>query len=471
MPTVTINYTPSDKQNLFHAATEFETLLVGGRGSCKTWGGVMECYLLSIDFPGNVGLMLRKRQVDFVATTLASWKKVIPSECYHINEQQHIITVFTGKLDENGKPLNSIIYYAGADDEKAVKKYRGSEFGFILFDQAEEFNLADISELIPCMRHKLPSGVSPHYRVMYLANPQQSYILTKFKQHKTDKMKLIQVSTFDNPFREAGYIDILTDLYKDRPEDYKAMVLGDIDIADAPDMIIPFSKIEAAMKRRQKLAFFDKRIISIDVAREGNDGTVILGWEGCLVVEREAYGKKDLDVTAAKAIAMQRRVGANAIIWDSDGIGGGLMSHFKGLAVPGTKLIEFHGSGKSEDERYLNQRSEAWFEAAELFNNDLPAFYAEIPTMRDQLGAVTYEYRLGKLKVQDKADIKLNIGQSPDDADAYVYGVYGLKRAPSIYQSMPVEKGTMAELIKTISDDEEIEEGYPTIGNHSVQKW
>lgn len=471
MPVIEINYSPSDKQNLFHGATERETLFIGGRGSCKTWGGVMECYNLSIDFPGNVGLMLRKRQVDFVATTLVSWKKVIPSECYHINEQQHIITVFTGKIDENGKAIDSIIHYAGADDEKSIKKYRGMEVGFMLFDQAEEFDVSDIDELIPCLRHRLPDGSSPHYRVMYLANPQQSYILTKFRQHKTQNMRMIQVSTFDNPFREKSYIGILDELYKDKPELYKAMVLGDIDIADDPAMIIPFSKIEAAMKRRQKLAFFDKRIVSIDVAREGDDDTIIYGWDGCLATKRLAYGKKDLDVTASRAVIFQREIKANTIIWDADGIGGGLMSHLKTLAVPGTCLIEFHGNGASSNPMYHNQRTEAWFEAAELFKNDLPAIYEEIPTLRDQLGSVKYTQHLGKLLVEDKKLIKERIKQSPDDADAYVYGIYGLKRAPSVYNKMPIEKGTMAELIKAIEEDDEVEEGYPIIGNHNIGKF
>jgi len=468
MTDTSITYIPSAKQNAFHGANEFETLMIGARGAAKTYAGVMECYMLALEYPGNVGLMVRKQMTNLLTTTLATWKKIIPPNLYTINEQKHIITVFTGKKE------NSIIHYAGLDDQESIRKYRGMEIGYVLFDQAEECDPADITELIPAIRHRLPNGKSPHYRVMYLANPQQSYILTRFTQHKTDKMKLIQVSVFDNPYREAGYVERLTDNYKFDKKMYDAMVLGSIEIADVPNSIISYSKINEAMKRRTNVAFFDKKVVSVDVAREGDDNTCIIGWQGCKVVNKEVYGKKDLDVTAARAVAMQKKIGANCIIWDADGIGGGLLSHLKGLVEEGTSLMEFHGSGTSSDTRYLNQRACAWFEAAELFNNDIPAFEHDEPILRDQLASLRYEPVLGgKLKVEDKKLLKKRSGKSPDEADAYVYGIYALKRAPSLYSQPVIRKNTMAELIQTIEDEQEdaVLSTKEHIGNHNCDKW
>ena len=462
-----ISYIPNPKQNEFHGSNAFETLFVGGRGASKTWAGVMEGYNLSIEYPGNVGLMVRKQQTNLISTTLTTFRKIIPAACYHENEQKHTIDIFTGK------EYNSTIFYAGLDDQESIKKYRGMELGWILFDQAEECSEEDISELIPCLRHKLPDGSLPHYRVMYLANPQQSYILSKFTETLTNNMQMIQVSTFDNPDRRAGYTDMLAELYKTRPEMYKAMVLGDIDIADNPKCVIPYSKIEAAAKRREKLAFFDKRIVSIDVAREGDDMTKIKGWDGCKIITPKdpllySYGKKDLDVTASRAVQLQKEIGANCIIWDADGIGGGLMSHLKHLVPKGTMLIEFHGSGASDDPRYANQRAQAWFETADLFNADLISIPND-PILKSQLASLHFEYKLGKLIVEDKKKAKELRSRSPDDADCVVYGVYGLKRAPSIHEQAPTAKGSMKELIEMM-DDADYEDG-EGIGSHAASKW
>ena len=39
----------------------------------------------------------------------------------------------------------------------------------------------------------------------------------------------------------------------------------------------------------------------------------------------------------------------------------------------------------------------------------------------------TYEFRNGKILIESKADIKKRLGNSPDRADAYVNGLYGLQ--------------------------------------------
>lgn len=467
MAEVEIRYSPSEKQNDFHSSRAYETLFIGGRGSGKTYAGVMEGYILSLEYPGNAGLIVRKHFSDLIDTTIATWKKLIPPECYEINAQTHIITVHTGK----GKP-DSIIYYRGLDNTENINKSRGLETGWQLWDQAEECTQEDIDEALPCQRHKLPNGSLPYYRVMYLANPTRSHIVTKFTQNLDDTMKLIQVSTLDNPYQADGYADRLAQLYKFRPELYKAMVLGEIIIADEPDIVIPYHKIELAMRRTDKLAFFDKKLVSIDVSREGNDNTVIYGWDGCKIVGQDIYGKKDLDVTAARAISMLKRIGANCIIWDADGIGGGLMSNFKNLVSEGISFIEFHGSGKSDNEMYYNARAQAYFEAAELFNNDLLSV-PEDPILRSELSSVHYEYKLGKMIVEEKAKIKEKLRRSPDRADAFVYGVYALKRAPSMHIQQAVVKGTMGEFIKGFDEADEADEfiSEEVIGNHNTSKW
>ena len=47
--------------------------------------------------------------------------------------------------------------------------------------------------------------------------------------------------------------------------------------------------------------------------------------------------------------------------------------------------------------------------------------------LRRQLCQPRYELRNGRILVEPKADIKQRLGKSPDKADCYIMGVYGVK--------------------------------------------
>ncbi|MHC5083863.1 MAG: hypothetical protein ACYTET_08010, partial [Planctomycetota bacterium] len=47
--------------------------------------------------------------------------------------------------------------------------------------------------------------------------------------------------------------------------------------------------------------------------------------------------------------------------------------------------------------------------------------------LKGQLTTPTYEFRNGKILIESKADIKKRLGCSPDRADCYVNGLYGLQ--------------------------------------------
>jgi len=439
MQEVKITYVPTIKQNCFHGSKAFETLFVGGRGSAKTWGGVMECYTLSIEHAGNIGLMVRKQLTNLVSTTLMSWKKLIPAECYRINEQKHIITIFTGKVDAQGKPINSIIHYAGLDDQESIKKYRGCEFGFILYDQAEECELSDIEEMIPCMRHKLPDGKLPHYRVMYLANPQRSYILNKFTQKMTPHMELIQVSTYDNPHVVDGYIDMLKELYKDRPEQYKAMVLGDLEIADSPKSVISYKSLMAIYAPGQDhiKCHGEKIGVSCDPAGYSSiaDATVICVWHGTKVIEYlKLQGENAMSspAIAAKCLELCKKHGGTWIALDTTGssIGQGIFDMLKDLTID-TPYIQIIAIGSSNsainDALYCNARAEMYFITAKYISENK----ATLPNdefLKAELLTHEFDYHLGKIIIIDKKLIKKILGRSPDFADAIAIGIYAIDK-------------------------------------------
>jgi hypothetical protein len=396
-----------------------------------------------------------------INSTWNTFKEVVPHETYIFNSQRSLVRFLNG----------SEVILTGLDATEELDRFSSTELALICIDQAEEVEQSHYVALITRLRQRLPDGTFPPYKILVSANPKVCYLKDRFILNPiVGKREFFPFRAKNNTKLPPDYIDRLKDALKDLPAMYSALVEGSWDIIEDNDAIISYSKIELASKRRKKLAYFDKRLVSIDVAREGDDLTCIYGWDGAKVAAEEIYGKKDLDVTAYKGVAMLNKLQANCIIWDADGIGGGLRSNLKNIIPTGTELIEFHGMGKSTDERYFNQRAQAWFEAAELFNNDLISI-PDDPVLVGELASIKFEYRLGKLIVEAKTDVKKRLSKSPDRADAIVYGIYGLKRAKSMYIEPEVKKGTMAELISEIDNEEEEKDFKDYIGNHNSEKW
>ncbi len=253
---------------------------------------------------------------------------------------------------------------------------------------------------------------------------------------------------------------------------YDAMVLGSLVISDDPDNIIPYDKAQLCSKSAENITFIDKRIISIDVARSTTDETVIYGWGGSQVLKTYPYTSQDLDVTANRAVAMLKEIQANTIVWDADGLGGGLMSHLKHIVPQNTKLIEFHGNSPATSDLYFNARTEAYYETAGLIKDGMIAIPKD-DALIGQLSTPRSFIQNGKLRVEDKEDLKKRLGgKSPDRADALVYGVWGLKRAPATTVRQIIRPGTYAEYIyKSEQRNMTTEDLDDVIGNDSVRHY
>jgi len=430
--TIEIQYVPTDKQNELHGSNKREILLIGGRGSGKTYAGIIELYLQCIEHPGNRCLMLRQQLTNLLTSTLTTFKKIIPPEAYKINTQTHEITIFT-----DGAP--SSIFYSGCDDEKAIRKFLGSEWGTVLIDQAEEISSDTLDNLIPCLRHKVKDLPVP-YKLIYLANPIRSYILNKFTQNMTENMQMINISTFDNPHRNPGYIDMLTELYKGRDDEYAAMVLGDIRIKDEDNVLIKYDSIQKCTKQAVHL-MIDKCVVGVDPARMGSDSTIIYGAKGTKIIKEIELNGKDEDSVASISLQLAKEIGANCICVDSIGPGSGVITILNKLcympdSLPTHTILPFNGSAKAKDPaKYYNLRAEGYDQLARLIGDNGISIPDE-PKLISELASVHYSYNMGRMLIEDKGEIKKHLGRSPDHSDALMYTVYALNNAPTTIKNV-----------------------------------
>lgn len=202
--------------------------------------------------------------------------------------------------------------------------------------------------------------------------------------------------------------------------------------------LLGIEEVELAMKRAVKEADFSyaQKRIGIDVAREGNDRTVLFPRQGLVafkpVIMRTQKGG---DIAARLALAKTNWGSEVELFDDTGGWAGAAIEQYQ---IAGHTPLRIQFSGKANNPRYYNKRAEMWFLMAEWVKNGgaLP----NVPEMIKELTSVTYTFRNGKLILEEKEQIKKRIGVSPDIADALAL-TFALPEMPSSVGLIGSERG------------------------------
>ena len=167
---------------------------------------------------------------------------------------------------------------------------------------------------------------------------------------------------------------------------------------------------------------FDPLIIGVDVARYGDDETVLVVRKGRDARSTPAIRLRGLDTmqVAARVVELAQSLRADAVFIDGGGVGGGVVDRCRQLRL-GVHDIQFGAKADRSDfvtegERYANKRAEIWGAMrAWLVTGALE----ESQDLRDQLVGPTYTFN-GKdeIQLERKADMRARGVASPDWADA-----------------------------------------------------
>ena len=416
---------------------EVEELLYGGaKGGGKSVFGCYWSYIMAYsiaqkyfkeppEHPLAVGFMGRKVAKNFTDTTLGTWKRFIPANRYRI----------VGKPAEIFIANRVKIQTGGLDRSEDVQKFNSAELAFGFIDQAEETTMDDIMALRASMRLTI-NGESLPYKLLFTANPRQCWLKTEFILNRDKDKRFVQALPGDNPLLPKSYVPKLKSAFKHRPELLQAYLYGDWSALEGSDNVIKDRWIEAASKVKFH-PHKQKHLIACDVARYGDDETVILHligtqiiWEDCII-----FGKKPITDTAGAVRKLSERLGGVPCVIEEDALGGSVIDILKGLGEKNVYGI-VPGSASSEPEKYVNKRAEIWDNAAQMYsehevqlNKPAPEQIDDYLLLRNQLCIPRYKFRGAKLLISSKDEIKAELGRSPDRADAYVLGLYGLKWA------------------------------------------
>jgi len=386
---------------------------------------VAYCYMICEMFnlkpshtPPHVGWMGRKQAVDFTATTLETWKEWVPEEYY----------VIKSGTEKAGKHIllwdRIAMDFGGLDRRESINKFNSAEYGIIAIDQAEETTKDEVSVLRASRRLKI-NGKHLPYKGLFTANPAKCWLKDEFITSPRENYRFIQALPSDNPHLPNSYIQTLKDAFSHRPELLAAYLDGSWDIADDAGQLIKSAQLLAAYSiDRLQFATEKRRLLTCDVARYGDDETVIYDMEETDIVDAEIYGQKDTMFTANTLARMSMDRDDCLIAVDEGGVGGGVIDRLKELK---RTVIAINSSHKSDDPKYYNRRAEIWDNAAKMFADGDIELHWQDDQLKGQLTTPTYLYRNSKILIEPKDDIKERLGRSPDRGDAYVNGLFALR--------------------------------------------
>ena len=255
-----------------------------------------------------------------------------------------------------------------------------------------------------------------HALTVLIGNPtRNSGLFFKTHHQLASEWKTMHVSCLQSRRVSADFVKQISDTYGPESNAYRVRVLGEFALRD-DDTLIPAELVDAAMSRDVALNEREPIVYGIDVARFGDDRSVLCKRQGNVVLEFKTWQGLDL-MQLTGAVVNEANIDKPAeICVDSIGLGSGVADRLRELGFTVRDVNVSESSAMNPTAAKL--RDELWLAVKEWLNQRacrLP----KMDELRQELVAPTYTFvSSGKIKVEGKAEMKRRGMRSPDLADA-----------------------------------------------------
>lgn len=205
-------------------------------------------------------------------------------------------------------------------------------------------------------------------------------------------------------------------------DSYLVRVLGEFPTGD-PHAVISLHDFESACRRAGETT--DAAVMGVDVARFGNDDSVIMVRRGPTVVKVEVHHGQDTHEIAGLCSKLAAEMGVVDINVDVIGVGSGVADSLRRMTRARVHDVNVGAKpGRTEDqERFENARAQHYWGLRERFESNEINLGMIDPKLLDRLSpeliGVRYEHTAaGKIKIESKDDFKKRLNRSPDMGDA-----------------------------------------------------
>jgi phage terminase large subunit len=443
-------YIASGKQLEFHLApnsTQSQPLLFGGAmGGGKSAAICAEAIRECIEVPRNRVLMARLELVNFKNTTLTTLLPLIPPDAEHRPSVQMFVF-------KNG----STLHYTGLGTEKERQKLRSAEYGAIFIDEATQIDHKTFLEAGTRLRWG-PAAQAGRLKMRLTCNPEPGWIKDDFVAMPKPGYSYIQALPSDNPHLHAGYIQEMKEQLP--PEWFAAYMRGDWDAFTPQTVVLSAMLLDEATRRPAVLDPMQDIIWSVDVARFGDDSTVLAFRSGLTFgLVTSPWQKAPIDETVANIVTLYQtsHPKPSAINVDDDGVGGGVTDGLKkaqregllGACIINPVIVQ---TVAEDPVHYDRLKAELWFRFKALLESGAPvSLPAKPPEIRQDLEAHRYDVRGGKAIVEPKPILKRRLGRSPDMGDAIILLMY---QKPGMYIAYQTPEEALRRQLESLSEDQ-----------------
>jgi len=374
---------------LFEDKTTSEILYGGAAGGGKSILLTYACLKMCLMYPGVRVLLGRSKLDTLKKTTLLSFFEVcamqgVTTAVYNFNQQSNVITFY----NDSQIILKDLFAYPSDPNFDSLGSL--------------EITAAFIDE------------------VAQITEKAKNIVKSRIR-YKLDEKAFIPAFVHENTFISKHYaenLNTLDELSRQR------LLLGNWEYDDDLTKLFEYDRIVDLFTNDHVLGGH-KRIVA-DIARFGNDKTVIGLWNGFRCEKLITLSNKNNAEVAAEIdlLAIKEGITRDNIIVDSDGNGSGVMDILGCLGF-------VNNSSALNDEKavYKNLKSQCYFHLRDVVNK--ANMYVNC-TM-DERNALTQELEAikeynpdkdGKRAVEPKDKIKDVIGRSPDYADMLMMAMW-----------------------------------------------
>lgn len=273
----------------------------------------------------------------------------------------------------------------------------------------------------------LASAVKENRLVMVsTAGPAQGYFYQAFQ--RPDLWKLHRVPSTDSPYA-TGYAErMLEDCLGPDDPVYRMRVLAEF-ASNVEGQLIPIEAIQAAVGREFEDPEKDERaaiVLGCDIARFGEDQSVIAIRQGRRVTGLKAWRGADTMVTAERIVSEANSRGVGLVFIDEAGVGGGPLDRVKQLVERKDRIRGVNVARTARDDRtFTNLRAELSWRLRERFEKGEIAI-PDDTALISELAALRYGYdQKARIKLEPKDEAKSRLGRSPDRADSVMLAYAG----------------------------------------------